>query len=78
MFLFSYLQNFFFQKAQNSLKNVTEEESNIRFAYVTARDVKALVGKNHFIVRPQSGANFEYGTSEKVRSQNLSEIFFEL
>lgn len=62
---------FFFQKAQKSLKNVTEEESNIRFAYITAKDVKSFVGKNNFIVRPQNGANFEYGTSEKVSIENL-------
>lgn len=68
--------NFVLQKAQTSLKNVTEEESNFRFAYITAKDVKSLVGKNNFIVRPQNGANFEYGTSEKVSIQNLWRIYF--
>lgn len=61
-------RNCFFQKAYRNLRNVTEEKSNIRFAYVTGKDMTKLDGKNNLIVRPPNGANMEVESVEQVSS----------
>lgn len=52
-------------KAYRNLRNVTEEKSNIRFAYVTGKDMTKLDGKNNLIVRPPNGANMEVESVEQ-------------
>lgn len=60
------IEIFALKRAYKSLRNVTEEEKNIRFAYITAKDVEKLDGKNNLIVRPPNGANMEVESVENV------------
>ncbi|XP_065203587.1 transcription factor E2F5-like isoform X2 [Planococcus citri] len=56
-------------KAYKSLQNVTDDASNIRFAYLTAKDVCKFRGENNLIVRPPTGAKMEVESIKKKDGQ---------